>query len=324
MFFLFDVTSPAHYKLAQSIAEQSAVLIVNRQHALPLAPTATRRFAGIGSDSGVHGVGSGSAGQGNQHSQHGDRVISLAEGISKRLAEDAGGSTVSNRTVSWQQEADSCVGMACVMPVTQNDIDEAVALASDADVADVEVGLVSGEGVDRRDLSLGNGGADMQSKLVAAVAAANNFTVVVLRASGAVAPMTFLELPSVRAVILQFLPGSQAGHALAAILFGDRNPSGKLPLSFPRGVGQTWVKNYPCDDRSSNCSMCGRTGCHPGHCVGATCASPCTCDITFEEGLNIGYRWFDSANESPLFEFGFGCKFRKVLFFWCPASFPCT
>ena len=153
----------------------------------------------------------------------------------------------------------------------------AVSLASDAEIAIIELSVISGEGVDRQDLSLGNGAAvDMQSKLVASVAAVNNFIIVVLvrsqaikkiydrilcseiaclyfqRASGAIAPMTFLELPSVRAVILQFLPGSQAGHALASIVLGDRNPSGKLPLSFPRGLEQTWVNNCECNPASSS------------------------------------------------------------------------
>ena len=83
-----NVTSAAHYKLAQSIAEQSTVLLVNKAspllddaQALPLDPAAPWRYAIIGSDSGVHGVGSGSAGQGDTRSQHGDRVINSAEGV---------------------------------------------------------------------------------------------------------------------------------------------------------------------------------------------------------------------------------------------------
>jgi len=126
-----SVTSAAHYELAQSIAEQSTVLLLNRPSpleigpALPLDAAAPRRYAVIGSDSGVHGVGSGSAGQGDAHSQHGDRVINSAEGMVQRLAAGTkgSGSTVSNWTISWQQQASSCVGKACIMPVTQADID---------------------------------------------------------------------------------------------------------------------------------------------------------------------------------------------------------
>ena len=115
--------------------------------------------------------------------------------IARRLAAGPSTSTVRNWTIRWRQQADGCAGKPCVMPVTQADIDSAVSLASSADVAIVELSVVSGEGVDRQDLSLGNGAAvDMQSKLVASVAAVNNFTIVVLRASGAVAPMPFLEL----------------------------------------------------------------------------------------------------------------------------------
>ena len=55
--------------------------------------------------------------------------------------------------------------------------------------------------------------------------------------------------------------------------------------------------------------MCGVHGCEPGHCSAGKCSQPCTCNVTYTEGLQIGYRWFDSQNQSPLFEFGFGLSY---------------
>jgi beta-glucosidase len=191
-----SVTSAAHYELAQLIAEQSTVLLVNKDGALPIDPATSCKFAVIGSSrGGVHGVGSGSAGQGDQQFRHGDRVISSAEGLAMRLAASSGKSEIANLTIDWSAP-ETCAASDCIMPVTQEFIDKAVVLASKAEGESI----VSGEGVDRKDLSLGNGGADMQSRLVASVAAANNITIVVLRAPGTIAPLPFLELPTVRAV----------------------------------------------------------------------------------------------------------------------------
>ena len=104
--------------------------------------------------------------------------------------------------------------------------------------------------------------------------------------------MPWLSL--VKAVLVQILPGQEAGHALASILFGNVNPSGKLPLSFPADDTQTWL-------------AAGGDSSYPG------IEQPGTQEpryiATYSEGLLMGYRWFDSHKLTPLFPFGAGLSF---------------
>ncbi|MEV6443046.1 glycoside hydrolase family 3 C-terminal domain-containing protein [Amycolatopsis sp. NPDC051716] len=154
---------------------------------------------------------------------------------------------------------------------------EAAAAARAADVAVVVLADVTSEGMDRSTLALP---AD-QSELVAAVAAANPRTVVVLNTSGAV---LMPWLGSVEGVIANWYAGQEQGNAVAAMLFGDAEPGGRLPETFPatdqQGPAKTGVE-FPGD------------GVH----------------VFYDEGLAIGYRWYRKSGEKPLFPFGFGLSY---------------
>jgi beta-glucosidase len=158
-------------------------------------------------------------------------------------------------------------------------IAQAAAAAHTADVAVVVVSVPASEGWDRSTLALP---AD-QDKLIAAVAAANPRTVVVLNSSSAV---TMPWLPEVGAVVEAWYPGQTAGTALAQVLFGDVNPSGKLPVTFPASDAQRPARTtleYPGDGD----------------------------DVYYTEGLLIGYRWYDAMNQEPLFPFGYGLSYTS-------------
>lgn len=106
----------------------------------------------------------------------------------------------------------------------------------------------------------------------------------------------------VKAIIVQFLPGEQAGHALAAVLTGDAEPGGRLPVSFPAVEEQSWLKSaaqYPGLKQ-------------PGSGQPQYIA-------TYSEGLEMGYRWFDAAKETPAFAFGSGIGFTTFSV-TCPTS----
>ncbi len=159
-------------------------------------------------------------------------------------------------------------------------IAEAVAVAKNADVAVVFVSDPSGEGADRLHLSLPAG----QDEMIAAVAAANPRTVVVLNTGG---PVSMPWLANVRAVMEMWYPGDVEGAAAAQLLFGDAEPRGRLPMTFPanehQGLG-TGTVDYPGVPGSSGALETVRLG----------------------EGLNVGYRYYDAHNQTPLFPFGFG------------------
>ncbi|QRP48469.1 glycoside hydrolase family 3 C-terminal domain-containing protein [Amycolatopsis sp. FDAARGOS 1241] len=155
----------------------------------------------------------------------------------------------------------------------------AAAAARAADVAVVVVADVTSEGMDRSTLALP---AD-QNELITAVAQANPNTVVVLNTSGAV---LMPWLGSVKAVLANWYAGQEQGNALAAMLFGDEEPGGRLPETFPaandQGPAKTTVE-------------------FPGDGV----------QVYYDEGLAVGYRWYEHSGEKPLFPFGFGLSYTS-------------
>lgn len=155
----------------------------------------------------------------------------------------------------------------------------AVAAARRARVAVVFANDFSGEGADRPSLTLPGD----ENALIAAVAAANPRTVVVLNTGGAV---LMPWLAKVRAVLEAWYPGQGDGTATAAVLFGQVDPGGHLPITFPATATETPV--------ASPTSF-------PG--VDAT--------VHYSEGLDIGYRYFDAHRLEPLFPFGFGLSYTS-------------
>jgi beta-glucosidase len=156
----------------------------------------------------------------------------------------------------------------------------AAAAAAKADAAVVVVGDSSSEGSDRKTLALpGN-----EDDLIRAVAAANPRTVVVLRAG---APVLMPWLSDVPAVLDMWYPGQEDGNALAALLTGDAAPGGRLPVSFPASDTQTPTAAAP--------------GRYPA--VNGV--------YTYSEGLDVGYRWYQQENQTPLFPFGYGLTYTS-------------
>ena len=167
------------------------------------------------------------------------------------------------------------IGLLDVSPL----IAHAVAVARAAKVAVVFVSDWTEEGADRPSLSL-PGDADA---LISAVAAANKHTVVVLNTGGAVV-MPWLK--QVKAVLEAWYPGQVDGSATAAVLTGAVDPSGRLPLTFPRSATESPVapaSRYPGIDGV----------------------------VHYSEGLDIGYRWYLARHRRPLFPFGFGLSYTR-------------
>lgn len=162
-------------------------------------------------------------------------------------------------------------------------VEQAVEAARIADVAVVVAGHIVGEGWDRHSLDLPAG----QNALIAAVAAANPNTVVVLTTGG---PVAMPWLDDVDAVLELWLPGDAFGTALASLLYGDVDPAGRLPVTFPadesQGPGQTQA-TYP----------------------GTLTDSGAVDVVRFEEDLAVGYRFWDAHGQEPLFPFGHGLSY---------------
>jgi beta-glucosidase len=158
-------------------------------------------------------------------------------------------------------------------------IEEAARQAASCDVAVVIASHALGEGMDRTSLALPGD----QDRLIAAVAAANPRTVVVLNTGG---PVLMPWRDQVGAVLQAWHAGQQFGEAVAAVLFGDADPGGRLPLTFPATPEQgpiTGPERYP-----------GVGG-----------------DARYDEGVLVGYRWYDQHGQQPLFPFGHGLSYGE-------------
>lgn len=162
-----------------------------------------------------------------------------------------------------------------------SDIDAAVEAAKRAQVAIVMVGDENTEGRDHP-ISL----PEAQNKLIEAVARANPKTIVVVKTGSAVLMPWIDDVP---AVLEAWYPGEEDGNAVADVLTGKVDPSGKLPLTFPHDVEQTLAKNpeqYPGVDGT----------------------------VHYTEGLDVGYRGYAANKVTPLFPFGFGLSYTTFSF----------
>src|SRR5262249_21294165 len=165
----------------------------------------------------------------------------------------------------------------------------AAALAKNSSVAIVFVNQPSSEGRDLPSLSL----PDNQDRLVSAVAAANPHTIVVLETGG---PVTMPWIDRVSAVLAAWYPGIRGAEAVANILFGGMNPSGKLPALWARGGGDL----PPPQIAGSTLEEAPARGGGGGFGFGPRLPP---FDINYTEGLKVGYKWFDAEDKEPLFPF---------------------
>ncbi len=198
-----------------------------------------------------------------------DGVVSLSAGVHKLRLE-------AYRNVPW---GDTSLRLALI-PVDSLVDPEAAKIAAHADAVVVAVGFdpeTESEGSDRTfHLPLG------QDELIQAMLAANKSVIVVITSGGGVDMHAWAD--RVPAILQAWYPGQEGGTALAQLLFGDANPSGKLPISVERRFEDNPVAGnyYPND--------------------GAT-------RVKYAEGVFLGYRYYDKSSTKPLFPFGFGLSY---------------
>src|SRR3954466_8494829 len=248
-----QIDKAAHAATAQKI-EESAITLLENRGALPLDASKLKSIAVIGpyADKFVTGGGSGNV-------TPFQSVLPL-QGIKDRAGP----------------------GVA----VTSNDGSDATsaaAVAKAADVALLFVGDYETEGADRACLSLECPDNGDQDGLVQAVAAAQPNTVVVLQSGG---PVLTPWRDKVKALVEAWYPGQQGGAAIARVLFGDADPAGRLPVTFPQ--------------RDADLPTAGDPEKSPGDADG---------DLQYKEGVLVGYRWYDARNIVPAYPFGAGLSY---------------
>jgi beta-glucosidase len=257
------VNSPAHQQLALDAAEHGIVLLKNSHAVLPLDSKRVKSIAVIGEP--AQHMQFDALGSPEVRPLH---VVEFLDAIKAR-AGDATAVTYAAARLD---------GKPFPAPGSLPPYADAIAAAKNADVAIVCVSTrrMEGEGNDRPSMDL----PANQAGLIRAVAAANKNTVVVLNNG---TPVTMKDwLANVPAVVETWFPGQEGGTALAAILFGDVNPSGKLPDTLAASR-----EDYP------------DFGNYPG----------ANHQVNYAEGIYIGYRHFDRAGIAPLFPFGYGLSY---------------
>jgi beta-glucosidase len=258
-----SLNTAAHESVARRVAEEGIVLLKNDNHTLPLDAKTIKTIAVIGENATrLHAHGGDSSGikafyeitplQGILNRAGKDVNVIYSEGYQKN-----GGDVLAERAVAAAKAADVVVYIGGLNHDKGFDC----------------------EGQDRVDLKLPYG----QDELIQKIVAANPKTIVVMEG-------TMVEMDSwldkVPALLQAWYPGMEGGNALARVLFGDVNPSGKLPATFPKKLFDSpahALGNYP-----------GTNG-----------------SVTYAEGLFVGYRWFDAKNIEPLFPFGFGLSYTS-------------
>jgi beta-glucosidase len=263
------------FDTARRLEEQSIVLLKNSSQQLPLNAAALHSIAIIGSHADMGMISGGGSAQ-----------VDPPGRPAGKWQEHIWFPTSPLKSVAAKAPS------ANVQFNSGDDPAAAVALAAKSDVALVFVQQWSSEGMDLSSLSL----PDKQDALISAVAAANPHTIVVLETGTAV---TMPWIDHVPAVVEAWFAGSKGSDAVANVLFGDVNPSGKLPMTFPRTDADLphpdLVKPPPGAQGNAAVMRSGE-------------AKP-TFSVTYNEGLKVGYKWYDAEHKTPLFPFGFGLSY---------------
>jgi beta-glucosidase len=259
---------------AQRIEEQSIVLLKNDQHILPLEPAKVRSIAifGVNADTGmISGGGSAQVDPPGRPAARWQEHVWFPTAPLTAIAAKATGVSVRYGGSDPASAAEAAKG---------------------ADVAIVFAYQWESEGMDLPDLSL----PDKQDELIERVAAANPHTIVVLE-TGTAVTMPWLE--KVAGVVEAWYGGSRGAEAVANVLFGDVNPSAKLPMTFPRSVA----------DLPHPHLVTPPPGSHGNRAVQNAGEAKPTFSVHYDEGVKVGYKWYDAEHKPVLFPFGYGLSY---------------
>ena len=273
------------FEISRHIAEEGMVVLKNADRQLPLNASQTKSIAVIGAHADIAMLSGGGSAQvdppgGNAIMPPGRRATIWGTPV---WFPTSPLKAIRAKALSAKVEFDA-----------GTNLESAAALAKGSEVAIVFASRWEIEGRDSADLSLGNN----QDELIARVAAANPHTIVVLETGN---PVTMPWLDDVSAVVEAWYAGSRGHKALANILFGDVNPSAKLPITFPRNEDdvphKSIVKPSPRTEPVGDDAWKKRLEGLPAF------------QTYYNEGLKVGYKWYDAEKKPTLFPFGYGLSY---------------
>ncbi len=276
-------------EVAQKIEEQSIVLLKNEHGQLPLDASKVHTIAVIGPHADVGMISGGGSAQVDP--PNGNAIMPPGKGQT-HWQEHIWFPTSPLKAVQAKTPG------ARVQYNAGSDSSAAAALAKTADVALVFAYQWESEDMDLDSLSL----PERQDELIAAVAAANPHTVVVLETGG---PVTMPWVDRVSGILEAWYGGSRGAEAVANVLFGEVNPSGKLPLTFPRSESDLPHPKIVKPPKESQPTP-GDPDWWEQILRGLKAFQ-----VTYDEGLKVGYKWYDAEHKQVLFPFGYGLSYTS-------------
>jgi beta-glucosidase len=293
-----SVASEDHRAVAKQVGEEGIVLLKNQNNVLPIDLTKVKTIAVIGENAiKMMTVGGGSSSLKAKY-----ETLPL-DGIKSRFGKEAEVTYARGYVGDPGGEYNGVKSGQDLKDDRSADVilNEAVELARKSDFVIFVGGLnkadyQDAEGVDRKSYGLPYN----QDRVISALAKANKNFAVVLVSGNAVAMPWIKEVP---AIVESWYLGSEAGNSLASVLAGDANPSGKLPFTFPVKL----------EDNSAH-----QLGEYPGNkeelAAGKGKDQKNPINITYNEGIFVGYRWHDTKKIKPLFSFGHGLSYTTFEF----------
>ena len=293
----------AHAQLSRAAAAEGMILLKNDQRSLPLVQN-VRRIALLGNaayDTVKGGTGSGDV--------HAAGTVSVFEGLSKagyQLNAD-----LKQRYTAYIDDAKAKrpAGNPMLLPPPIAELDLKTLnpqmikqLAQDNDVAVVTLGRNSGEFADRHlesDFELATAEKQMLQDVAQAFHAQGKKMVVLLNVGGVIETASWRDIPD--AIVLAWLPGQEAGHAVADVLSSKVNPSGKLAVTFPAKY----------TDLPSSSNFPGKVLIPKDPNDRNPMAGDQAAEIEYTDGLNVGYRYYDQSKVASAYPFGYGLSYTE-------------
>jgi beta-glucosidase len=296
---------PAHAEVARQAASEGMVLLKNAKGALPLAKE-TKTVAAFGNA--AFDTISGGTGSGDVNEAY---TVSIAQGLEKAgyaVSPDLTALYTSYVKLVKAGRPAPGRGLPRYVPIAELEVpaDLVNSMAALADVAVVTIGRNAGEGRDRTntegDFKLTEGERRLVQQVASAFQAKGKKVVVVLNVGGAIEIASWRDLPD--AILLAWQGGEEAGSAIADILSGKVNPSGKLASTFVIDYNDVpSAKTFPGKEIPGAPEPEQPPNAPPGF------RRPKPSTITYEDGIYVGYRYYDTFGVKPAYEFGYGLSY---------------
>jgi len=292
-------------KISRTVAEDGMVLLKNNDHALPLKNVHNVALFGINSFELI----AGGTGSGDVNKAY---TVSLAEGLTNagfKLDEEIKNDYINyikEEKIKHPKKSFMQEFMNPTPPISEYAIDNNLITkkASESDVAIIAIGRNSGEGRDRKledDFNLSDTERTLIQQVSNAFHAQNKKVIVVLNIGGVIEVASWRDNPD--AVLLAWQPGQEGGNAITALLSGKVNPSGKLTTTFPMKYDdEPSAKSFPGKEFPEQATT-GNFG-----------RKSIPAEVIYDEGIYVGYRYFNTFNVKPAYEFGYGLSYTNFAY----------